>query len=89
MDMNNATNNCVCLINNNGGFTVVGWYKRVIINDRSLIASINGNNTGNRHNNTEEDVQVDAGDICYHFVQIILTNCESLDPRNPLYQKFF
>ena len=30
MDMNTAIKNCVCLINNNGVFTVVGWYKRVI-----------------------------------------------------------
>ena len=88
MDMNTAIKNCACLVNNNGVFTVVGWYKRVIINDRSLIVARNGNNTGNHHNNTEEDVLVDAGDICYHFVQIILTNRESLDPRIPIYQNF-
>ena len=85
--MSTAIENCVCLTNNSGGFTVVGWYKRGIINDRNLIVARNGNNNGNNHNNTEEDVQVNAGDICYHFVQIIPTNREFLDPRSPLYQQ--
>ena len=74
MDMNTAIKNCVCLINSNGGFTVAGWYKRGIINDIILIAARNSNKTRNHHNNTEEDFQVDAGDICYHFVQTIPTN---------------
>ena len=67
MDMSTAIENFVCLTNNNGGFIVVWWYKRGIINDRNIIVARNGNNNGNNHNNTEEDVQVNAGDICYHF----------------------
>ena len=53
-------------INENGGFTVVGWYKRGVINDKSLLASRKPNGTvgenGGNNNNNEEDVHVDAGD---------------------------
>ena len=85
--MNTAIDNCVCLINNNGGFTVVGWFKRVIINGRSLISERNSNYNGNHHITTEEDVKINSGYICYHFVQIIPTNHEFIDPRIPLYQQ--
>ena len=34
---------CVELINDNGGFTCVGWYNRGVINDKSFIAVRNIN----------------------------------------------
>ena len=63
-----AMEECVDLINNNRGFTVVGWYKRGVINDKSLIAACNidsaGSSGGNPNfNSTEVGVQVDSGEI--------------------------
>ena len=69
-------------INDNGGFTVVGWYNRGVINDKSLVSSRNINNANGRnisenYNTNEEDMQVDSGEISYHIVSI-----------NPKYHKF-
>eukprot|EP00957_Ditylum_brightwellii_P143130 10905762-Ditylum_brightwellii.AAC.1 len=50
MDMQIVLEQCIETINNNGGFTVVGWYKRGIINDQSLIAArkiVSNNSTNN------------------------------------------
>ena len=44
---------CIILINDNGGFTVVRWYKRGIINVKILITAKNingGGNIGNHKN---------------------------------------
>ena len=75
---------CVNLVNDNEGFTVVGWYKRGggegVINDQSIIVGRNSNmdNNKNINKNAEEDVQVDAGDISYYIVQIFRTNRDFL-----------
>ena len=58
-------NNCMNYINNNGGFTVVGWYKRGLIDDKSLITL---------SKNKVEDEQVQSGEISYHIVSIMPTN---------------
>ena len=55
---------CVDFVNENGGFTVVVWYTRGEINDKSLI----GLNTQN------DEGQADAGKLNYHIVQILPTN---------------
>ena len=73
--------NCIDLINENGGFTIVGWYKRGVISDKSLISQ-DKNTIG--YNTTESDSQIDSGDICYHIVQIIPSNREFLDPTTTL-----
>ena len=36
-NLEDATENCVYFINDHGGFTVVMWYSRGEINDKSLI----------------------------------------------------
>ena len=36
-DIKDAIGNVVELVNNNGGWTVVGWYKRGVITDKSLL----------------------------------------------------
>ena len=84
--MYEAIENCIELINDNGGFTVTGWYKRGSINDKGLIAppsSNNSNGTNNgpnsNYNNGPEVVQVDASDISYHVVSIIPTERDFLD----------
>ena len=44
-----ALENWIQFINYNGGFTVVGWYKRGVVNDKSLIASLKINNANCRN----------------------------------------
>eukprot|EP00957_Ditylum_brightwellii_P119200 9093446-Ditylum_brightwellii.AAC.1 len=65
--MDDAMYNCINLIDDNGGFTIVGWYKRGIISNQSLLAArriLNNSNNNNRiinNNNTNnEDMQVNA-----------------------------
>ena len=48
-------------INENGGFTVIGWYKCGEINDIS---------------NEESQNEVESSDIGYHIVSIVPTNRE-------------
>lgn len=88
MKMLLSVKRCIEFINENGGFTVVGWYKRGVINDKSLLASRNpngtvGGNSGNNKNN-EEDVHVDAGEISYHIVHITPSNRDLLSPTSIL-----
>ena len=58
-------------INNNGGFTIVLWYRRGAINDVSLL--------GQR---STEDGQIAAGNVNYHIIQISPTNRDLLDPTS-------
>ena len=74
---------CIDYVNANGGFTVIGWYKRGLINDKSLLAArvgtIGSSSTGQNNNSVDEEAQVDAGEISYHIVHIIPTNRDLLD----------
>ena len=78
--------NCIDLINENGGFTVVGWYKRGVINDRAMVS--NNGNGGAANNqfgaNNNEEAQVDAADISYHIVEVQPTNQDFFDTDSPL-----
>ena len=80
-----AITNCINYINQNDGFTVIGWYKKGVINDKGLLASKVGNvgtSSGNHNNSaSDEEIQVDAGEISYHIVHHIQTNRELLDPN--------
>ena len=83
MNMINYLENFIEFINDNDGFTVVGWYKIGVINDESLIDSrkinnTNGGNTAANYNTKKEDIQVDSDEIIYHLVSINATNHESL-----------
>ena len=55
------------LVNDNGGWTVIGWYKRGMINDKSLLAAgkVGGNN---------EEVNVEASVMTHHTVSVFPTN---------------
>ena len=55
MLMFTAMEECVSLVNNNGGFTVVGWYKRIVINNKSLIATCNISKAGSSGGNPNFD----------------------------------
>ena len=89
MELIESITNCIDLINENGGFTVIGWYKKGLINDKSMIAAKNtgvGTVSGSNNNNTnvDEDIQVESGEISYHIVHIIPTNKDFLDPNTRL-----
>ena len=66
-----AIEECMDFINNNGGFTIVLWYRRGAINDVSLL--------GQR---STEDGQIAAGNVNYHIIQISPTNRDLLDPTS-------
>ena len=87
MNMSNSVEACVDLINNNGGFTVLGWYKKGLINDKSLMTTqALSNNTTNsdNYNNDDQVQQVDLGDVSYHIVSISPTNHDFLDHSTEL-----
>ena len=82
INMFNTIDSCINFINSHGGFTVIGWYKRGIINNQSLIAAskinfggnINGNAKNTNKNISNDDMQVDYGDISYNVLHIAPTN---------------
>lgn len=41
INMYQAIQNCIDIVNANGGFNVTGWCKRGMINDKTLIAARN------------------------------------------------
>ena len=76
-------NNCIHFINERGGFRVIGWYKRGVINDRGLVDGSRNTNTNNR----SEVVQTDNGEIHFNIVHITPTNSEFHDPSSVLYEQ--
>mmetsp|Transcript_16587 Transcript_16587/g.18921 ORF Transcript_16587/g.18921 Transcript_16587/m.18921 type:complete len:375 (+) Transcript_16587:144-1268(+) len=69
--LNDAIQNCIELINENDGFTVVFWYNRGEMNDQSLIGL----------NLRDDAQQVEAGRQNFHIIQILPTNRDFLDPE--------
>ena len=55
-------------VNENDGWTVVGWYKRGSMKDRSLIEASNNNNS------SEEDTTVTSGKLNMHIIELLPTN---------------
>ena len=68
-------NDCVNFINNHGGFTVIGWYKRGLIDDKSLITLNDG-----------ETEQVQSGDVSHHIVSIMPSEHGFLERRSQLHR---
>ena len=87
INMFNTIDVCINSIDSHGGFTVIRWYKRGIINDQSIIAdskinsgcNINGNSNNTNNSISNNDMQVYSGDISYHFVHMDPTNRYFLD----------
>ena len=79
------------LVNRNEGWTVIGWYSRGTITDKTLTTVIASNTStsntaqGNQQNNQE--VQVDGSDLTYHFCKIVPTNSEFLIHNSVLNQE--
>ena len=65
-------------IHRNGGFTMIGWYKPVIINYSSLVS--NNGNIRIRNRNYSKNIQVDNGEINFHMIEIFPTDGAMLDP---------
>lgn len=83
-DIEDAIEDVVRFINDNGGWTVVGWYKRGEIKDRSLVGDASSN-TGTVEG--ESNGTVGAGTVNYHVVQLFPTDHSILDERSPLGQE--
>ena len=66
-------------VNYYGGWTVVGWYKRGVINDKSLLDSTN--NASNYQSNNDNN-EVGSGNLGFHIVQLIPTDRSLLDNRS-------
>ena len=64
---------CLNYINENGGFTVFGWYKRGEINDATMVEAAASDPSGDVRNKANVE-KVASGDISYHFVHIRPTN---------------
>ena len=77
-NLKNAARQNVNIINENGGWTIVGWYKRGMMTDRALI--------GNVDQISADDAQVD-GDVNYHIVNIIPTVRTHLERVTPIGQQ--
>lgn len=73
-----AIRKCIKLVNANGGYTIVGWYKRGMINDKTLIAAHNDGDTGAKSVDGV-NVSTDSGDISVHFTCILPTNRDFMD----------
>ena len=70
--------NVVEYVNENGGWTVVGWYKRGSMKDRSLIEVANNNNAN------EEDTTVASGKLNMHIIELLPTNNLLMNPTTDL-----
>ena len=67
-------------INTNGGFTVIGWYKRGVIIDKILVSQNVGRTGTGNNGNQLDDVQVDNGEVNFHFIWIVPTSSSFLIP---------
>ena len=76
-----AARNAIHTINANGGFTAIGWYKRGLINDQTIVQgnNVEGVNPRSAAANNNEN-QVVAAAINYHICYLQPTNQAFLDP---------
>ena len=85
MNLYIAIENCINLINQHGGVTILGWYEIGSINDKSLTSgNDNISNTNHNNNNNNNTVQVDTGDLSNHIMNIVSTNQEFLNKTTVL-----
>ena len=70
--------NVINFVNENDGWTVVGWYKRGSMKDRSLIEASNNNNSN------EEDTTVASGKLNMHIIELLPTNHQMMNSTTEL-----
>lgn len=76
-------------VNRNGGWTVIGWYSRGLINDRMLTGLINnGNPPTSTTNVNNAEVQIDGADMTYHFCKIVPTNEVLMNETSELFELY-
>ena len=75
-DIEEAIADVIGFVNENGGWTVIGWYKRGIITDKSLLEVPPSNVVS---------TEVASGLINYHIVQLLPTNNEFMNKNSDLY----
>ena len=73
-DLGEKIEDIVKYVNGHGGWTVIGWYSRGIINDRTLTGVVNNSNSSGTNNINNAEVQVDGSGLTYHFVKIVPTD---------------
>ena len=74
-DIEDAIGKVVELVNDNGGWTVIGWYKRGVITDKSLLEVPPSNVVSS---------EVTAGQINYHIIQLLPSNKSFMDEGSNL-----
>ena len=86
-NLDDSVDKVIELINDNGGFTVIGWYKRGEVMDRTILHQ--NNNTANIQNNVssnEVNTQVDNSKITFHPCVIRATNPDFYTTNSVLYK---
>jgi len=58
------------LINQNGGFTVIGWYKRGVIMDKTILQYYDNASPEVKRYLDREEAEVDSGKLTFHPVSI-------------------
>jgi hypothetical protein len=77
-EIEEAVENVVDYVNDNGGWTIVGWYKRGLITDQSLLAATS-NTLSSNTSSTNENGQVGSGNVNFHVVQMLPFDHSLLD----------
>ena len=72
--LGNLLQSVIWFVSSNGGWTIAGWYSRGVINNKTLTGLISSTN-----NQNNAEVQVDGGDLTYHFCKIVPTDTSLLD----------
>ena len=72
------------LINKNGGFTIIGWYKRGQVQDRTVLIQKSSENTSKFSNTNNEPSKVDNSEIKIHPCVIRPSNDEFYNEKSNL-----
>ena len=83
-ELKKCVDNCIKLINNNGGFTVVGWYKRGMVNGRVILSATEGADERFKRMFSTEVTQVDSGKLHIHPCLITPSNTTFSDKASVL-----
>ena len=83
VELTECIEKCIEYINTNGGFTVIGWYRRGEINDQTMVEVSTLNDTGKPYEKAKIG-KTGASDITYHIVSIKPTNHEFMDDSKNL-----
>ena len=83
-DMEEKIEKGVDLINKNGGFTIIGWYKRGQVQDRTVLIQKSSENTSKFSNTNNEPSKVDNSEIKIHPCVICPSNDEFYNKKSNL-----